>query len=312
MENPRMSKIAVLFPGQGAQAVGMGKDLVEAYPEARPWFDRASDTLGFDLAQVCFEGPAEELTRSDRAQPAIFVHSVVAYELLKAQSGFTPVAAAGLSSGEWAALYAAGVVSFEDAIRILRVRGEAMQAACEEVKSGMVSLIGLDDDKIAEICAETGVEVANYNSPGQTVISGSAAACEKVPDLAKAKGARMAIPLPVAGAFHSSFMAPAEKIFAAFLSEIDFKTPAFPVYSNVSGLAHPDVAAIQRDMPRQITCSVRWVENVQAMAADGVEKAVECGPGKVLTGLLKRIDKSIASSNVSDLASLQASVDFLQ
>lgn len=306
-----MSKIAVLFPGQGAQAVGMGQDLVSAHPKALSWFDRASETLGFDLAQICFAGPVEELTRSDRAQPAIFVHSVVAYELLKAQTGFTPGAAAGLSSGEWAALYAAGVVSFEDAIRILRVRGEAMQAACEEVKSGMVSLIGLDDDKIAAICAEAGVEVANYNSPGQTVISGSAEACAKVPDLAKAQGARMAIPLPVAGAFHSSFMAPAEKVFSAFLSEIDFKAPSFPVYSNVTGRAHPDVAAIRRDMPRQITCSVRWVENVQAMAADGVDQAVECGPGKVLTGLLKRIDKSIASSNVADLASLQATVDFL-
>lgn len=304
-------KTAVIFPGQGAQAVGMGKDLVEAHPEAGVWFDRASEALGFDLAQVCFEGPKEELTRSDRAQPAIFVHSVIAYELLKEKTGFIPGAAAGLSSGEWAALYAAGVVSFEDAIRILRVRGEAMQAACEEVKSSMVSLIGLDDDKIAEICAETGAEVANYNSPGQTVVSGSAEVCEKIPALAKEKGARMAVPLPVAGAFHSSFMAPAEKIFSEFLSEIEFKAPAFPVYSNVTGVSHPDVAAIQRDMPRQITCPVRWVENVQAMAADGVEQAVECGPGKVLTGLLKRIDKSIASSNVSDLASLEASVDFL-
>ncbi|WFB37453.1 ACP S-malonyltransferase [Kiritimatiellota bacterium B12222] len=307
-----MSKIAVIFPGQGAQAVGMGKDLVEAYPEARSWFDRASETLGFDLAQVCFEGPSEELTRSDRAQPAIFVHSVVAYELLKAQTGFTPGAAAGLSSGEWAALYAAGVVSFEDAIRILRVRGEAMQAACEVEKSAMVSIIGLDDAKIIEICEEVGLEVANYNSPGQTVVSGSTEACEKVPALAKEKGARMAIPLPVAGAFHSRFMAPAEKVFSDFLADIEFKTPAFPVYSNVTGIAHPDVAAIQADMPRQITCSVRWVENVEAMVADGVTRAVECGPGKVLTGLLKRIDKSIASSNVSDLASLEASVDLLK
>jgi len=306
-----MSKVAVLFPGQGAQAVGMGKDLVEAHPESKSWFDRASDTLGFDLAEICFEGPAEELTRSDRAQPAIFVHSVVAYELVKAQTGFQPSAAAGLSSGEWAALYAAGVISFEDAIRILRVRGEAMQAACQEVKSGMVSLIGLDDAKIAEICSETGVEVANYNSPGQTVISGSADACEKIPELAKAKGARMAIPLPVAGAFHSSFMAPAESIFADFLSTIEFKAPSFPVYSNVTGIAHPDVEAIKRDMPRQITCPVRWVENVQAMAADGVVKAVECGPGKVLSGLLKRIDKSIASRNVGNFASLQESVYFL-
>lgn len=307
-----MSKIAVLFPGQGAQSVGMGKDLIGAHPEAKKWFDRASDTLGFDLAKVCFEGPAEELTRSDRAQPAIFVHSVVGYELLKQQTGIDPDAAAGLSSGEWAALYAAGVISFEDAIRILRARGEAMQAACEEQKSAMVSLIGLDDAKIIDLCEETGAEVANYNSPGQTVVSGSAEVCEKIPALAKAKGAKLAIPLPVAGAFHSSFMAPAEKIFSDFLSNIEFKTPQFPVYSNVTGVAHQDVEMIRRDMPRQITSSVRWVENVQAMASDGIEKAVECGPGKVLTGLLKRIDKSIATTNVSDLASLQASVEFFK
>ncbi|MEX2608052.1 MAG: ACP S-malonyltransferase [Kiritimatiellia bacterium] len=303
---------SVLFPGQGAQTVGMGQDLVAAHPESKCWFDRASEALGFDLAKVCFEGPAEELTRSDRAQPAIFVHSVLAYELLKSTTGFTPAAAAGLSSGEWAALYAAGVVSFEDAIRILRVRGEAMQAACTETKSAMVSIIGLDDDTIKTLCEEMGLEVANYNSPGQTVVSGSADACEQVPERAKAAGARMAIPLPVAGAFHSSFMAPAEKIFADFLHDIDFNTPAFPVYSNVTGKAHADVASIQRDMPRQITCPVRWVENVQSMAADGVTRVVECGPGKVLTGLVKRIDKSIASTNVADLASLEAAAGFFQ
>jgi len=303
-----MSKTAVIFPGQGAQAVGMGKDLVEAHPEARSWFDRASEALGFDLAAICFEGPAEELTRSDRAQPAIFVHSVVAYELCKAQTGFQPAAAAGLSSGEWAALYAAGVVSFEDAIRILRVRAEAMQAACEEVKSGMVSLIGLDDETVASVCEQAGVEVANYNSPGQTVVSGRIEGCEKVPELAKAAGARKAIPLPVAGAFHSSLMAPAETVFADFLKDIEFQAPQFPVYSNVTGVAHADIDGIRRDMPRQITSSVRWVDNVQSMVSDGVNSVLECGPGRVLSGLVKRIDKSVASSNVGDLASLEAAV----
>jgi len=305
-----MSKTAVLFPGQGAQALGMAKDLVEAHPEARSWFDRASETLGFDLARVCFEGPAEELTRSDRAQPAIFVHSVVAFDLLKQRTGFQPQAAAGLSSGEWAALYAAGVVSFEDAIRILRVRGEAMQEACTQTKSGMVSLIGLDDDTIADLCRETGAEVANYNSPGQTVVSASAEVCALLPEKAKAAGARMAIPLPVAGAFHSSFMAPAQSVFADFLKDIPFQEPAFPVYANVTGDAHASVEAVRENMPQQITGSVRWVDNVQSMARDGVSRMVECGPGKVLTGLVKRIDKSIASTNVSDLASLEAATDF--
>jgi len=308
MENTRMNKTAVIFPGQGSQAVGMGKDLAAAYPEAKVWFDRASDALGFDLAQVCFEGPAGELTRSDRAQPAIFVHSVAAWELLKARVDIVPVAAGGLSSGEWAALYAAGVVSFEDAIRILRVRGEAMQAACTAEPSGMVSIIGLDDDKILAICEQLDIQVANYNSPGQTVVSGKADAVAKVPELAKAAGAKLAVPLPVAGAFHSRLMAPAEKIFAGFLAGISFAEPAFPVMSNVTGAAHADAAAIRRDMPRQITGSVRWVENVAAMAALGVEQVVECGPGKVLTGLVKRIDKSIAQHNVCDLETLEKAV----
>lgn len=306
-----MKKMAAIFPGQGAQAVGMGKDLVEAFPRAMTWFDRASEALGFDLAQVCFEGPQEELTRSDRAQPAIFVHSVVAYELLKEKTGFSPSAAAGLSSGEWAALYAAGVVSFEDAIRILRVRGEAMQAACTQAESAMVSLIGLDDAAVIAVCEEAGVEVANYNSPGQTVVSGSKAACEKVPEIAKNKGARMVVPLPVAGAFHSTFMEPAKAVFADFLKEIEFREPSFPVYANVSGVAHKDAAAVKLAMPEQITSPVRWVENVEAMVRDGVETAIEFGPGKVLCGLVKRIDKTIPTANVADLASLEASLAFL-
>lgn len=301
-----MKKTAVIFPGQGSQAVGMGKDLVETYgAEAGVWFDRASEALGFDLAQVCFEGPAEELTRSDRAQPAIFVHSVVAWELLKARAPVVPMAGGGLSSGEWAALYAAGVVSFEDAIRILRVRGEAMQAACRAEPSGMVSLIGLADEKIVEICAELDIEVANYNSPGQTVVSGRADAVARVPELAKAAGAKLAVPLPVAGAFHSRLMAPAAEIFAEFLGGIALAEPAFPVMANVSGGAHTDAEGIRRNMPLQITGSVRWVENVQAMAALGVEQMVECGPGKVLTGLVKRIDKSFTLHNVCDIESLE-------
>lgn len=307
-----MMKTAVIFPGQGSQAVGMGQDLVAAHPEARVWFDRASEALGFDLAKVCFEGPVEELTRSDRAQPAIFVHSVVAWELLKARTGLVPAAGGGLSSGEWAALYAAGVVSFEDAIRILRVRGEAMQAACEAEPSGMVSLIGLADDRIAEICEALDIQVANYNSPGQTVVSGRAEAVAKVPELAKAAGAKLAVPLTVSGAFHSRVMAPAERVFAEFLADIAFAEPAFPVMSNVTGGIHADAASVRRDMPRQITGSVRWVENVEAMAGLGVGQVVECGPGKVLTGLVKRIDKSIGLHNVSDIESLEKAAAALE
>ncbi len=307
-----MNSTAVIFPGQGAQVVGMAKDLVDAFPDARSWFDRASDALGFDLARVCFDGPEEELKRSDRAQPAIFVHSIVAYELFKARTGLQPSAAAGLSSGEWAALCAAGVVGFEDAIRILRCRGEAMQAACRASQGGMVSIIGLDDDKIAAICQEVGLEIANYNSPGQTVVSGAADACARVPALAKAAGAKLCVPLPVAGAFHSRLMGPAVEVFANFLASVDFSEPAFPVYANVHGGRHADAAAIRRDMPLQITGSVRWVDNVRAMVADGTRAMFEFGPGKALTGLVKRIDKAIPATNVSDLESLEKAVASLQ
>ena len=186
-----------------------------------------------------------------------------------------------------------------------------MQAACTEAESSMVSLIGLDDETVLAVCEEAGVEVANYNSPGQTVVSGSKAACEKVPDIAKAKGARMAVPLPVAGAFHSTFMAPAKGVFASFLDDITFHEPAFPVYANVSGDKHGDLASIKVAMPEQITSPVRWVENVQSIIQDGAEKAVECGPGKVLSGLVKRIDKTLPTANVSDLAGLEATTAFL-
>lgn len=300
-----MSDVAIVFPGQGAQAVGMGADLVEAHPESRSWFDRASEVLGFDLAKVCFEGPAEELTRSDRAQPAIFVHSVVAYELWRQVSGQEAAAFAGLSSGEWAALYAAGVVGFEDAISILEARGRFMQAACEEREGGMVSIIGLADDKILEICEQVGIEVANYNSPGQTVVSGDVAGTSKVPELAKAAGAKLAVPLSVAGAFHSSLMQSGQDQFAAFLEQVELAEPTAPVYSNVTGERHEGLAGLKDRMAQQITSSVQWVKNVQALQASGVSTLVECGPGKVLTGLTKRIDKSLTGINVSTLAALE-------
>ncbi len=300
-----MKKLLVMFPGQGAQAVGMGKDVVEQVPESQRWFDRASEALGFDLAQVCFAGPEEELTRSDRAQPAIFVLSVLTYELLRERSEVECVAAGGLSSGEWAALYAAGVVSFEDAIRVLKKRGELMQQACEAEEGGMVSIIGLDVENIEAICADVGIEVANYNSPGQTVVSGAAAGCARVPELAKAAGAKLAVPLSVAGAFHSKLMAPAEQAFAEFLQDIELKEPSFPVFSNVTGAAHVDAASIREAMPKQITSPVRWVENYQGMLPLGADLALEFGPGKVLSGLAKRIDKSIQASSVSDFNTLE-------
>ena len=304
-----MTKTAVVFPGQGAQAVGMAADLIEAHPEARVWFDRASAVLGFDLAKVCFEGPVEELTRSDHAQPAIFVHSVVAYELWKTQTGAEVSAAAGLSSGEWAALYAADVVDFEDAIRILKARGTFMQAACDEQEGGMVSIIGLADDKILAICDQVGIQVANYNSPGQTVVSGLASGTADVPAMAKEAGAKLAIPLTVAGAFHSRLMQSGEDQFAEFLKGVELREPKFPVASNVTGELHGSASGISELMAKQITSSVQWVKDVQALQAMGVGNFVECGPGKVLTGLAKRIDKSLTATNVSTLPSLQKAVE---
>lgn len=298
---------AALFPGQGSQAPGMGKDLAEQRPEARARFDQANAVLGFDLAGLCFNGPEADLTKSDRAQPAIFVHSVVCFEALQAaKPGTTWAAAAGLSSGEWAALFAAGVLSFEDALRILQARGRFMQEACEKNPGGMVSVIGLDVPVVEDICVQSGAEIANLNSPGQTVLSGTVPAVEAAGRLASEKGAVKVVRLNVAGAFHSTLMKPAADQLAGLLASVPFKAPAFPVLSNVTGRPHGGPDEIRQAMVRQVTGAVRFYEGIFWMRDQGVRACVECGPGKVLTGLVKRIDKDIQRHNISDLASLQA------
>ncbi len=302
-----MSKLAAMFPGQGAQGVGMGRDLAESDPALRGWFERAGAALGFDLAKICFEGPDTELTKSDKAQPAIFVHSVVCFEALRAaKPGLTWAAAAGLSSGEWAALYAAGVLGFEDILRVLQARGRYMQEACERQPGGMVSVLGLDRAKLDEVCARTGAEIANLNSPEQTVLSGRKDAIAAAEKVAVEAGARKAIRLNVAGAFHSSLMKPAADRLGSLLAHLPFRAPAFPVLSNVTGRPHGGPDEIRAAMVAQITGSVRWVEDVQWMQSQGVTGYVECGPGKVLSGLVKRIDKTAALHTISDLPSLQA------
>ena len=306
-----MSKTAIIFPGQGAQAVGMGKELVEADASLLTWFDRASAILGFDLAKTCFEGPEEELTRSDRAQPAIFVVSMVAFEALKSRMDVPVAAVAGLSSGEWAALCAAGVVSFDDAIRVLEARGRFMQAACESTQGGMLGVIGLDDEICSEIAGEAGIEVANFNSPGQVVLSGSVEGVAKAEGIAKEKGARRAIPLSVAGAFHSSLMQAAADAFTGFLQDVTFNTPEIPVLSNVTGVAHGNADSIRQNMALQIVGSVQWVKNAQWLVENDCLTFVECGPGKVLSGLVKRIDKRPSLFNVQDSGSLDATVESL-
>ncbi len=302
-----MTPTAALFPGQGAQTVGMGADFASR-PDSAVLFRRASDVLGFDLARLCAEGPAEELTRSDRAQPAIFVVSVICETaLLAAHPSLKWTAAAGLSSGEWAALHSAGVLSFEDAVRVLEARGRFMQEACERTPGGMVSVIGMEPAALAALAREAGVELANFNSPEQTVLSGPKEAVAAAARLAAERGARRVIPLQVAGAFHSSLMAPAAARLEEFLGPVRFNPPSHPVISNVTGQPHDaDPAAIRRRMVEQVTSPVRWVDCVTALRDLGVRRHVECGPGRVLAGLLRRIDKAAEVHTISDLPGLES------
>ncbi len=302
-----MSATSIVFPGQGSQVAGMGRDLAERHPSCRELFDRASAVLGFDLARICFEGPIEELTKSSNAQPAIFVASVACLEALRiARPGLSFSATAGLSSGEWAALHAAGVISFEDALRVLEARGRFMQAACEEQPGGMLSVIGLDVPALEKVAAEAGVQIANLNSPEQTVLSGPRAGIEAAEPLAKAAGAKKAIRLNVSGAFHSALMASAARRLEDVLKAIPFNPPRMIVLSNVTGAPHESPESIRRLMVEQVTSSVQWVSCVQWMGQNGIRRHVECGPGKVLSGLIRRIDKEAAVHNISDLPTAEA------
>lgn len=291
-------KRAVVFPGQGSQVVGMGKDLADSIPACKALFDQANKILGYDLASICFEGPQEELNKSNHAQLGIFVASAAAFKALELkQPEFEYDMLAGHSLGEWTALYVAGVVRFEDAIKVLKARGEFMQAACEENPGAMLAVMNLDGDKLVEIAAEAGCHVANFNSLAQTVLSGTAESIDQAEVLCREAGAKRAIRLPVAGAFHSPLMQPAAEKMDAFLADIELASPAKPVLSNVTAVEHDD-AGIRENMVKQITSSVRWVASVQKLSTDGVEEIIECGPGKVLAGLIKRIDKSVAVRNI--------------
>lgn len=307
-----MSKTALLFAGQGAQVVGMGRDLAAQFPTARAWFDRANAALGYDLAKVCFEGPESELTRTENAQPGIFLVSWVALELLKERvPNLEFHATAGLSLGEFTALTAAGALTFEEGIRVVRQRGKFMQESCESTQGGMAAIIGLDEAKTREACAEAGVELANLNCPGQIVISGPAdkmaAACE----IAKAKGAKKAMPLTVAGAYHSTLMAAAQPKLDAELKQAALKPPTVPVLSNVTGQPHGTPAEIHQRLVDQVTSSVRWEDCMRHLLAQGFTRFIELGPGKALSGFMKRIDGNAAMLNVADVASLEATAKAL-
>lgn len=296
-----------IFAGQGAQIPGMGKDFAEADPEVMALFDKANEVLGFDLKKICFEGPAEELTKSNVCQPAIFVTSYAAYLSLQKKKAVTFDCAAGLSLGEWGALCAAGVLDFDSTLKVLEARGRYMQEACEATPSGMIAIVGATPEQLTALCEATGCTVANINSAAQQVLSGSKDAIAAAATKAKELGIKRAIPLATAGAFHSPFMQPAREKLAAVLDTIEFKAPKFPVLSNVTGEPHSnDPAVIKATMLEQVTGTTNWAKDVETAKAMGATTFVEFGPGKVLSGLVKKIDAALTTLNVGDMASLEA------
>jgi len=309
-----MSKTALLFAGQGAQTVGMGRDLAETFPSARTWFDRANAALGCDLAAVCFNGSDAELTRTENAQPGIYLVSWVCFELLKEQvPNLKYEATAGLSLGEFTALAAAGAMSFEDGLRVVRQRGRFMQEACEATRGGMAAIIGLDEAPTREVCAQAGVVLANLNCPGQLVISGEEEKIASAIELARARGARRAIPLPVAGAYHSPLMAGAQPKLQAELAKIQISPPRLPVIANVTARAHENGRdAISARLVEQITSSVLWEKSMRVLLAQDFTRFIELGPGTALSGFMKRIDKNVQILNVADLGSLEAAAAALK
>lgn len=303
-----MSANCCVFSGQGAQAPGMGKDFAED-SEIAYLFTRANDVLGFDLAKICFEGPSEELTKSDICQPAIFVVSTAAYQTFKKRFPNVKFSmAAGLSLGEWSALHAAGVLDFESTLKVLEARGRFMQEACEAKPSGMVSIMGATDDQLKDLRAKSGCGISNLNTASQTVLSGTreeVAACEAA---AKEAGIK-AIVLSVAGAFHSKFMAPAREKLSKVLDGITFNAPRMPVLANVSGTFHkPDPAAIKDAMLRQVTESVHWLDCMRTAIKAGAAEITEFGPGGVLARMMKRIDRGVPARAITDMTSIEAYV----
>ncbi|MFN3802314.1 ACP S-malonyltransferase [Belliella pelovolcani] len=289
---------AYVFPGQGAQFSGMGKDLYESNPIAKELFEKANEILGFSITDIMFEGSEEDLKQTKVTQPAIFLHSVI---LAKTSKNFKPDMVAGHSLGEFSALVANGTLAFEDGLRLVYQRALAMQEACEINPSGMAAILGLEDAKVEEICAAIHGEIvvaANYNCPGQLVISGSnkgiEIACEKM----KEAGAKRALPLPVGGAFHSPLMEPAREKLQAAIENTTFNEPSCFVYQNVSTMGVSDVAEIKKNLIAQLTAPVKWTQSVQQMVADGATEFVECGPGKVLQGLVKKIHKESEVSSI--------------
>jgi [acyl-carrier-protein] S-malonyltransferase len=301
--------VTFLFPGQGSQSAGMGKALAEAFDAARRTFEEADDALSMKLSALIFEGPSEELVRTEITQPAILTTSVAALRALRSvRPELAPALAAGHSLGEWSALVAVGALRFTDAVRLVRLRGQAMQEAVPVGAGAMAAVIGLEPGKIVTICAEVGgVEAANFNAPEQTVISGTAAgvgaACAKL----EAEGARISR-LPVSAPFHSALMKPAAERLREALASVEIGAPSAPVITNVEAAPNADPARVKALLVQQVTSPVRWVESVRAIVARGETVALELGPGKVLAGLVKRIDKALEVRSIQDPASLEKAI----